>query len=161
MKTFTQFLKESENLDPSDKSLLDKFMMSKNNKDFFQIVVGVKDPMGNKLKFILTFKYIYTADHYITLSNDLMSTSGRNALSNLQNKPINFINTLGDGDETLFETDEEFIQKIVKPYFKKSSKEINKALAETFVDDTEFTAELMKWFKTGVYSIDSINFKIL
>ena len=134
----------------------DKWRRAYNKKPIARIVVYLKDPSGNKKRYIAFLMYRETQDSDVLyfserLIGDWKGAGSSFTLSNLQNKPKNYF---GGPQETTFYRDEnefnEFIDNL--------NKNVTKTVSEFFKDWFGETIQrgLGSWFRTGVYEIDNI-----
>ena len=130
----------------------DKWRRAFNGKSFASKVILAEDPMGNKKRYIIFFKYKETpkADIISLVERHIGGHEGSGtpfSMSNMQNKP-----------EYLFTSDDKF-EFGSEDYFERFLEEGSKGLEnllKNFLGGQNVDNAIRKWFDTGVQSVVDI-----
>jgi hypothetical protein len=139
-----------------------------NNEPFIKVTFFLKDPMGNKKRYVVNLMY---ERNYDERPNDsvwwssgrlISAWQGRGGLfapRNMQNKPHNFFE--GDPNERmLWNAPEIFNKEVIDPVLDERPKVvIDKIIEEWWEDDFETLLE--GWFKTGVMTLFNTKYETL
>lgn len=134
----------------------DKWRRVHNKKPIARIVVYIKDPWGNKKRYVAFLMYKETQDSDVLYFSERLMGEWEGSgtpfsVSNLQNQPRNYF---GGSEETTFYDDEAKFNEFIDNLNNDVTKTVEKLYEEWFEETIEDS--MRAWFNTGVYKIDDI-----
>ncbi|HPI82162.1 MAG TPA: hypothetical protein PK122_02950 [Candidatus Paceibacterota bacterium] len=137
------------------------------DKPFAQITFFLKDPMGNKKRYVATL--FYGPDYEGSedsiwwgrgrLISAWQGSGGISSVGNMQNKPVQFFE--GDDEERMmWNNPDEFSKRVINPLLDNRVKEVIDHITEEWWEGN-FEDQLREWFSTGVMTVFNVKYEAL